>query len=612
MSRDTLLKRMFEPLLVLLFITIVVVIAYSGIRKIEQDTRKSNVAALQTVLLTVNEALHLWVKDHKHDAVLYAGQPQVIELTEQLLTKPRDRNQLMVSTELSQLRTLLSVPIASSVYMGFFIIAPDGTNLASMRNENIGTTNLIFEQRPELFKQVLASRTVIVPAINSDVSLDDSIESIDPTMFVATPIQDDSGEVIAIFTLRIDPVDDFSKITALGRLGQTGETYAFNEDGYMMSESRFNNHLELIGLLDFGQSSILSIRVADPGGDLLADYHPHGSKDSWPLTFMAKRAIKGDFGLHSESYRDYRGVRVQGAWLWNRELSLGLASEIEEQEAMKQFDSARNVVVTIVIVTIISALFLLTYLVNIRARAVRELETAQRVLESRVQERTEDLFKINERLQEQVTERVRSEEKLLFTQKQLEESNLQLEDMVGKDGLTGVANRRAFDNHIEAEWRRCRRNQEHLSLILIDVDFFKAYNDNYGHIAGDECLKQVAQLLERSPFVRRPGDLVARYGGEEFGVILSGTREPPARAIAEELRQSIEKAQIPHAHTQLAGLRVLTVSAGVATEIPPANIDSPLALIQKADEALYAAKNAGRNRVVQAEGTPPLSQQQTT
>lgn len=179
-------------------------------------------------------------------------------------------------------------------------------------------------------------------------------------------------------------------------------------------------------------------------------------------------------------------------------------------------------------------------------------------------------------------------------QKQAEEmlirANQELEALVNIDGLTQIANRRRFDQHLAQEWNRLLRDQQFLSLILFDVDEFKRYNDCYGHQEGDDCLRQLAQAAKC--IVQRPADLVARYGGEEFGVILPNTNVKGGRAIAEKIRLSIQALNIPHACSRVAP--VVTVSVGVTSQIPSSTqtID---ALMAQADQALYNAKRRGRN-----------------
>jgi len=175
------------------------------------------------------------------------------------------------------------------------------------------------------------------------------------------------------------------------------------------------------------------------------------------------------------------------------------------------------------------------------------------------------------------------------------EMEAELRRLSYQDGLTGVANRRHFDDALAREWRRSAREKDPLSLIMIDIDLFKAYNDAYGHQKGDECLKQVAQSIRSE--LKRPGDLAARYGGEEFVVILPDTDMEGAVAVAEKIQNSVEGLRIPHQASDVSDH--VTVSQGVATAIADPT-DTPEALVKAADQALYQAKKAGRNQVATA------------
>lgn len=175
---------------------------------------------------------------------------------------------------------------------------------------------------------------------------------------------------------------------------------------------------------------------------------------------------------------------------------------------------------------------------------------------------------------------------------ELEALNEQLRSLALVDGLTGVANRRRFDEMIENEWRRCRRDHAPLALLIIDIDYFKNYNDHYGHQAGDACLKQIASLLKGG--VSRETDLVARYGGEEFVCLMPESSLAGALSKAESLRSGIETANIRHEYSSTAPR--VTVSIGVAARTPDDN-GTVSTLIAEADEALYRAKHQGRNRV---------------
>lgn len=181
---------------------------------------------------------------------------------------------------------------------------------------------------------------------------------------------------------------------------------------------------------------------------------------------------------------------------------------------------------------------------------------------------------------------------LRVSQQQLLDSNLMLQRLMNSDGLTGLSNRRHFDEYLELEWRRAMREQQQLSLLMIDVDYFKAYNDTFGHLAGDEALRRVAEAIRGS--CSRPSDLPARYGGEEFALVLPNTSPGGARLVAEKLRQSVLGLAIEH--TAPAAGAYLTVSVGLATQVPAIG-SLCRQLISAADKGLYQAKNGGRNQV---------------
>jgi diguanylate cyclase (GGDEF)-like protein len=184
----------------------------------------------------------------------------------------------------------------------------------------------------------------------------------------------------------------------------------------------------------------------------------------------------------------------------------------------------------------------------------------------------------------------------------LREANRQLERLSHRDGLTGIANRRRFDEALALEWARALRHGYSLALLLLDIDDFKSYNDNYGHLAGDDALRQVARALNEA--LGRAEDCVARYGGEEFAVLLPQSTLADAEPVAAHVAQAVTRLALPHAASRAAPY--LTVSIGVAALIPHAGLDA-LALVTRADGALYRAKTLGRNRIESAPATLALT-----
>jgi diguanylate cyclase (GGDEF)-like protein len=191
------------------------------------------------------------------------------------------------------------------------------------------------------------------------------------------------------------------------------------------------------------------------------------------------------------------------------------------------------------------------------------------------------------------------ERELVQVTRQLEQLNRELERLSILDELTSIANRRFFNVVLAQEWARAARAVLPLSLIMIDIDFFKNYNDHYGHLQGDDCLRRVATAL--SSLAKRPGDCVARYGGEEFVVVLAHTGVHGAATVAEGLRRQIESLRLEHPCSPVANW--VTISLGVASTVPERSGSAEL-LVTAADQAVYEAKREGRNRVKLYQGTP--------
>lgn len=197
------------------------------------------------------------------------------------------------------------------------------------------------------------------------------------------------------------------------------------------------------------------------------------------------------------------------------------------------------------------------------------------------------LMEQNQRMQREIEERKRVEAAV-------QKANQELERLAYLDGLTQVSNRRRFDSYLQQEWERSKQDQTPLSLILIDVDYFKRYNDTYGHQAGDDCLIQIAQTVQGA--VEGSRDLVARYGGEEFAVILPQGSQERAYQVARQIQSLVQELGLPHRQSKVSP--IVTLSLGIATLLPRSTFSAD-ELIAEADAAIYEAKARGRNRIVE-------------
>jgi len=568
----------YIPLLTLLFLVLVGTMSTIAINSIEQETKQRIRQSLQTVLQTTINSYQTSINYRKRDVQELAMTAGLIDMTRKLLIDQGTQHKI-----LKQLRDYMTPILSKEMDLGFFIISPQRMNIASQRDANLNRTNLIHLQRPAYLDRAFKGESLFIPTLLSDVPLPGSHPSHEPsplTIFVVAPIRHEQM-VIAVLALRINFKAFFTHVTDLGRLGGSGETYAFDKSGMLITKSRFDHQLKRIGLIGSEEKGIFNIRISDPGGNMLEGHVPSQSVAQRPLTLMAQSATAGRSGYNVDGYRDYRGVPVFGAWLWNQDLGFGITTEVDVDEALHPYYRTRRMVIWVLLVTVIMALSLLGYASHIQRAKKRELLHLHGTLEQRVTQRTAEL---NE------------------ARKALEIANDELQVLATTDGLTNLANRRSFDTHLENEWLHCRRERNSLGIILFDIDYFKNYNDHYGHTQGDECLRRIALLLREFHVTRRPGDLIARYGGEEFVIVLSDpTIELVARS-AEQLRQQVCLLEIEHEASQLPQ-KILTVSIGYAVE-SDLNLISPLALLNRADEALYQAKALGRNQICEGRAKP--------
>ncbi len=325
-------RKFFTALALILVVVGLSVLAAGMLR---HEVRSNLLATLKAVLNSNHSSLDEWIEHHSFQTRLWASNEHLIESIRSLLLVKDDRNLLLASPAQAELRRSLGDQMNRSGYRGFFIIAPDGTSLASSRDVNTGTPNLLLEHR-EFFDQLLAGDTVVTNPLPSDVPLPDAQGKLVPrypTMFSGAPIRGENGEVIAALTFRIDPFHRYDTIAERGRTGLTGETYFFDRHGVMISRSRFERQLADLEILRPGQSSILSVEIRDPGANLVAGEKPPSGLGPPQLTRMAADALQGNAGEYLDGYRDYRGVTVVGVWIWDEYHGYGIATEVDYEEA---------------------------------------------------------------------------------------------------------------------------------------------------------------------------------------------------------------------------------------------------------------------------------------
>jgi len=302
---------------------------------VEQAGKADVEKSLKTALDSAQQGLRILYQNQQSPTLVWANDDRVRKAVQRLLPVPKVREELLAAPEQELLRNLFNPYLGFAGFKGFFIIDQNGTSLASSRDQNVGTVNLLAQQAGFL-QRVWNGETLISQPLQSDVALVDRhghvVEAL-PTMFSATPIQDDGGRTIAILTLRIDPDLYFTEILERARFGHSGETYALNKEGLLLSDSRFNQHLFELGLLEDPHHADLKLKIVDPGVDLTKGEKPRLPRQNHKLTRMAASLVREESGSDLEGYRDYRGVPVVGAWVWDKQLGFGITTEVDRAEA---------------------------------------------------------------------------------------------------------------------------------------------------------------------------------------------------------------------------------------------------------------------------------------
>ncbi len=313
---------------------ILVVIATVTVQKIEQDSRIKSRQALSSVLETSRQAILSWYEQGKNNTFAWANTNLIYDFAVKLLQISANQKALINSPEQAQLRQLLHQIYTKNGYLGYFIISPEGINLSSSRDENIGLPNLLLTQQ-DFFNRLDQGKAAVSLPLHSDVALPNStghlVEGL-PTMFIGAPIINSQNKIMAYLTFRVDLSADFTAILQRGRIGSSGETYAFDKNGRLIAESRFDKHLRLANLIKQNESGMLNVEIRDPGVNLVKGETSIVPREKQPLTKMAQSATEGNSDINLDGYRDYRGVKVIGAWLWDRQLGFGLTTEIDYDE----------------------------------------------------------------------------------------------------------------------------------------------------------------------------------------------------------------------------------------------------------------------------------------
>ena len=325
-------------------------VGWFGLAEIERRSRGEMKARLNAEVDTSALALKIWLDEQRNVAESWAGeagvQTEITEFAASPFVLTWNRNRVLASDELKRLRTRLAPVCQIHDYLGFLVIDAEGRQIAALLDDAVGES---LSAMPEnTIRRVEQGESVVTPPFTASILLPDERgrpQPNQPTMLVAAPVKDHSGAVVAILAFRLRPERQFARAMESGRAGETGETYAFDKRGLLLSDSRFDDQLRQVGLISKEPTSraVLALEVRDPGGNLLTGFRSPVPRESLALTRMAASAVDGNDGVDVAGYRDYRGVPVVGAWRWLPSYGLGVTHEIDLAQAYAPLYSVQRV-----------------------------------------------------------------------------------------------------------------------------------------------------------------------------------------------------------------------------------------------------------------------------
>jgi PAS domain S-box-containing protein len=366
--------------------------------KILADMRNN----LETALKSTSERLDAWLDQQKLYLRQLGRDPDLVAITERLLKVPVTTKALMEAGAGSEANLFFDAQGQNFDSLGFFIVNSDAVIIASNSDKSLGRINPISKEAPKLIDRAFAGNVVFVRPTHGEEA-ENNTDGEKTAIYIAAPIKNSDGAVIAVMALRIDLAGGFSRVMQLSRVGESGESYAFNDGGRLISDSRFNADLREIGLISKEQKGLLNIEIRDPGGNMLDGFKPSIAQKKLPLTRMAKDAIgqrrengtaqKQKLKVVSDiaGYGDYRGVPVMGAWAWKQQLGFGITSEIDVEEALDTYHLIRQTTAGILLFALLLALGGTMFTMVLGQRAYRSMSKARDEMEQNVIDRTKEL-----------------------------------------------------------------------------------------------------------------------------------------------------------------------------------------------------------------------------
>lgn len=376
------------------FLLVVGLVAWAALDTNKQQHLREEARHLTGALSILEDRLDFWLSGKVRFLRRMGRDPILSSLTRELYVVSFETNSLPVPeaflNALHDLRAYFEARKALFHHIDFNLINTDHTVIGAMADADIGTRHPLSRQAPALLARAFGGEVLFVPRVAPEASALSGASEIGPPMYFIGPIRGEDGRILAVMALQVAPAHEFKQATRiLGEL-QSGETYAFDREGRMLSPSRFEGQLRSIGLLGKDRSSALNIDIRDPGADLTKGDAPNRVRSEQPLTQMAMRAVQlrtemkltgaqqghSPMEIDTRGYRDYRGVPVFGAWRWNMDLDLGLAAEVDVKEAMGHFVHTRRMVVCLLGGGGALVVFVVMSLLTLGERSVRALNRA--------------------------------------------------------------------------------------------------------------------------------------------------------------------------------------------------------------------------------------------
>ncbi len=371
---------------------LVILGAWVGLVQLEKMQRDYLAGSLSVVVDATHGSIRAWMEHEGLIARRLAQDKRLRLLTRNLLQAREGRNTPPGEDLVRSFRARFDINTPEWRGHPFYLIAPDLTTLMARDDGEMDRPSPMAAEWPDRIRMALAGRTVLIPGPSQAGG--------QPTIYVATPLRGQDEQVIAVLCIGLESDQSISRLCKIGRIGGSGETYVIDRRGRMLSRSRFEDESDRLGLIERGPDGARMISVRDPGGDLAGGYQPNRPRSEHPLTRMAKSAVAGDSGVDVEGYRDYRGVQVLGAWAWDDALGMGVATEVDEEEALATFRAGRMIILGMLLLTVLLALLATGFTLWSGERSRRALRHARDRWEELAERRTADLRKLSRAIEQ--------------------------------------------------------------------------------------------------------------------------------------------------------------------------------------------------------------------